>query len=211
MLSVNKKLHFRSDLSNPQNLWHISRAPLERPRELTYKSISDLLQQLERDGKVARFVPRTRAGTGRRLYLSAAAERNRSDAHSAVNMLSGEGFIRAALTRWASGGLVHATDRGKPRFLKELDPPPRDFWEIRVYEPNVQSRLIGSFLEQDTLVLVKLTTRSLLGKRGSTQWNSALRECEESWRNIFGSTPRMHANDIGDYVSANYDHFNLKR
>jgi hypothetical protein len=182
-----------------------------KDRELTYKSISDLLQQLERDGKILRFVPKTRSLPARRLYLGTIAERERTSKDSAVNIIVGAGFVEASLTRWSSGGRIFADDRQKPRFLKELEPPPNDIWEIRVTEPVVQGRLLGAFIERDTLILLKLCTRAMLRNKSSPAWASVMRECESAWVGIFGSVPRMHAADIGDYVSENYDYFKLER
>jgi hypothetical protein len=178
---------------------------------LTYKSIPDYLQQLETERKIVRFVPRTRGPSERRLYLTAAAEMERENPNSAANLLVGRGFIESSMTRWAAGNRIFADDRGKPRFLKELDPPPADMWEIRVTEPDVQARLIGAFAEQDTLILLKFSTRGLLRDKGSQGWKDALSEADTAWTECFGTRPRFHADCIGDYVSENCDAFTLKR
>jgi hypothetical protein len=157
------------------------------------------------------FQPRTRRSPRRRLYLTAEAERERNNASSAVNLLVGRGFIDAALTRWTTGGRVYADDNGKPRFLKELEPPPNDIWEIRVTEPAVQGRLLGAFLEQDTLILFRLHTRSLLGRKRSRAWGRAMSECTAGWAELFPCWPPLHADTIGDYISENYDDFELHR
>src|SRR5690349_21604027 len=85
---------------------------------LTLKSIPALLSELETDGKIVRFVPRSRKAPQRRLYFSADAERTRLDPYSAVNVLCGKGFVDAAITHWTRNGHLYLDDRGKPRFLK---------------------------------------------------------------------------------------------
>jgi hypothetical protein len=178
---------------------------------LTYKSTPDYLQQLETERKIVRFIPKTRGPSERRLYLTALAEAQRTNPNSATNLLAGRGFIDSSITRWASGGRIFADDRGKPRFLKELDPPPPDMWEIRVTEPVVQARLIGAFAEPDTLILLKFSTRGLLRDKDSQEWKNALSEAESGWTGCFGTRTRLHANTIGEYVRENYDSFQLKR
>jgi hypothetical protein len=127
-------------------------------------------------------------------------------------MLCGKGYIDAALVKWTAGGRVNADEKGKPRFLKELDPPPvSDLWELRVYDPRPQGRLLGAFLECDTLILMRLHTRDLLNKKGTHGWENAMNACEADWTAIFGSLPRLHAPTIFEYVSENVDEFPLNR
>lgn len=173
-------------------------------------SISVLLQQLETEQKLCRFVAKSRRKSQRRLYLSDGACREFNDANSAVNLLTGQGYLKAAFTRWVLGDRVFGLD-GKPRFLKELDPPPPDIWEIRITEPAVQARLLGAFIEQDTLVLLRLRTRGALGKKGGEGWTSEMKGCASDWATLFPGVPRLHADNVSDYIGENFDGFKLKR
>ncbi len=173
-------------------------------------SIANEIYGLECAGKIHRVEVRSRHTLKRRLYLTSAAKRDHDNDHSPVNFLTGRGFVEAAFSRWVTGGQIYASDSGrKGKFLKELDPPPPDIWEIRLTEPAVQARLIGSFAEPDTLILTGLHTRQHLGKRGSANWDAAIKNCEESWAGL--GLPRFHADTIHKYVTENCDDFPLKR
>lgn len=175
-------------------------------------STAEQLAKLETDGKLFRFAPKLRHGLKRRLYLTSEANRNFNDPNSATNFLPRpRGMIEAAMVRWVAGDRVFTDDRWKPRFLKELDPPPcSDIWEIRVTEPTPNVRLIGAFLERDTLILSRFRTRTLLGKRGSQAWQDAMNGCTTDFTNLF-QRPPMHGQVLGEYISENYDEFTLNR
>jgi hypothetical protein len=137
--------------------------------------------------------------------LSPSALNDLNNPQSATNLLSGQGYVEAALARWASGGRVYGDKRG--RFLFRLDPPPPEIWEIRVTEPVVQCRLLGRFAEPDTLVLAKFYTRGLLGDKGSQQWLVGMTTCVNEWNGLFGTMQPFAGNSIHDYVTENCDDF----
>jgi hypothetical protein len=137
--------------------------------------------------------------------LAALAFNDLTNHQSATNILTGRGFIEAALTRWVSGGRVYGDKRG--RFLLRLDAPPPEIWEMRVTEPVVQARLLGRFAEPDTLILAKFYTRQLLGQKGSTQWAAGMATCLGVWGQLFGASPPHTGSSIHDYVSENCDDF----
>jgi hypothetical protein len=172
----------------------------------TYMSIAALIALQEVQGKLVRYVPPTHTAPKRALYLAEGARKDLLDPSSAVALLVGRGFVEAALTRWASGGLVHG-DKRRGLFLDRLDPPPPEVWEIRVTEPTVQARLIGRFAERDTLILTRFHTRQKLGKKGSAEWQAAMQECEATWHLLFPNCPVFVGNAIGDYVSDNCHDF----
>jgi hypothetical protein len=118
------------------------------------------------------------------LYLTESALKDLRDPQSATNLLGLRGFIQSSLTRWVAGERVFA-DRGEGAFLKRLDPPPPEIWEIRITEPVVHARLFGRFAEADTLILTKFHTRRLLGRKGSADWKSAMLACESTWSALF--------------------------
>ena len=170
-------------------------------------SILEKIQSLERGGKLTRYIPLS--GVPKRcLFLAALALQDLNDPSSATNFLTGRGWVEAALTRWTSGGLVHGNQR-RGLFLDRLSPPPPEIWEIRVYEPNVQSRLFGRFAAPDTLILTKFHTRSYLGSRGSKNWRDAMMACKTTWDRLF-EMPPFSAGTIGEYVTENHDDFPIQ-
>jgi hypothetical protein len=162
--------------------------------------------QLQSAGKLLPFEPRTRQPAKRRLYLAQPAAADLANPQSATNILSGRGYIEAALTRWTAGGRVFG-DAKRGRFLFRLDPPPPEIWEIRVTEPTVQSRLLGRFVEPDTLILTKFYTRPLLGKKGSAEWSAGMTACVAIWNELFPDSEPFSGTHIQNYVSDNCDEF----
>lgn len=168
-------------------------------------SIKVKINALVAEGGLLGYPSRRSQASRRRLYLTALAWDDLMNSNSAVNLLGCRGYIEASLTRWISGGRVYGDTRG--RFLFRLDPPPPEIWEVRVTEPIVQARLLGRFAEPDTLILTKFMTRPLLGKKGSTAWNSAMAECANSWGVLFGACAPFSAATIHEYVTENCDDF----
>jgi hypothetical protein len=125
--------------------------------------------------------------------------------NSAINLLVGKAFIVAALDRWTLGERVYGKKRGE--FLDRLDPPPPEVWEIRVTVPLVQARLFGRFAEPDTLILTKFHTRTMLGDKGSQNWNAAMAHCDLCWGTHFPAIPHLTASVIHAYVTENCDDF----
>ena len=115
--------------------------------------------------------------------------------------LAEDGFVAAALTRFVVGDRIY---RG---FLKRLDPPPEEIWEIRVTQPRPQWRLFGRFAEPDTLILTGFFTRGHLGDKGSEAWREAMADCAERWEALFPNHAPYSAASIHDYVTENCDDF----
>lgn len=176
-------------------------------------SIIDEIIALEARGSLVRFEPTSRKPLKRRLFLAEDAVRALNDPSSATNQLTGKGAIMAALEKWVRGGLVHGyKDRGM--FLKRLDGPPAEIWEVKVTEPVVQSRLLGRFAYADTLVLTHFYTRQLLGPRTvrgkpSRKWSEAMNKCEATWNQLFPAHPPATGRSIRDFVTENCDDFSI--
>jgi hypothetical protein len=169
-------------------------------------SIAATIASLETSGSLTRYVPCSGSSPRRRLYLTQAALKDFTDRTSAVNLLVGRGCVQAALDRWTLGNLIYGDKRGG-RFLKRLEAPPPEIWEIRVTEPIVQARLLGRFAEPDTLILTRFYTRPMLGNKGSQAWAVAMNECATIWANTFGTVAPHQGTVIGDYVTENCDAF----
>lgn len=171
-------------------------------------SIIDDIAVHEQTGALTRFEPRTRRPLRRCLFLTAEALRDLNDANSATNLLVGRGRIIAALERWVRGERVYAYGNNGT-FLKRLKPPPHEVWEMKITEPIVQARLFCRFAYPNTLIMTRFHTRQMLGRRGSGQWEAAMRACEESWNQLFPSLAPFSANSPHEYITENCDDFDL--
>jgi hypothetical protein len=173
---------------------------------LTFMSTQAYIASLEATGKLWRYLPRGRHPPVRRLYLTESAVKDLGPT-SAVTLLSLRGFVESAFTRWTSGGLVYADSRSRPRFLKRLDPPPQEIWEIRITDPDIQVRALCRFPEPDTLITTRIATRDLFGRRDSRtrEWQQAMNDCETVWSDL--GLPIHTGVVIKDYVTRNCDDF----
>jgi hypothetical protein len=175
-------------------------------------SIAPSIIALTASGKLCKYPLRSRQTAKRRLFLTETALKDLEDPNSATNILGVRGFIESAMTRWVLGQRVFADDKGKPRFLKRLDPPPPEIWEIRVIEPRVQARLFGRFAEPDTLVLSRFHSRGVLrdkkkSAKHDSEWQTAMNECESTWNKLFPGMAPFNGPDIHAYVTENCDDF----
>jgi hypothetical protein len=175
-------------------------------------SITPHIAKLEAAGKLRRYVPPSRHPARRCLFLTESAVKDLEDPNSATNILDVRGFIEGAMAQWVLGKRVYADDRGKARFLKRLDPPPPEIWEIRVTEPRVQARLFGRFAEPDTLILTRFHGRGVLKKKKkattkSNEWQIVMNECEATWNKLFPGFSPFSAHSIHQYVTESCDDF----
>lgn len=175
-------------------------------------SIAPCIVALEAAGKLRRYSLRSRLPAERRLFLTETAVKDLEDPNSATNILALRGFIESALTRWVLGQRVYADEKGKARFLKRLQAPPPEIWEIRVTEPRVQARLLGRFAEPNTLILSRFYSRGVLGEKKKAgapdnEWHAAMAECEATWNKLFPGITPFSGPDIHAYVTENCDDF----
>ncbi|MGA2056878.1 MAG: hypothetical protein ABSG88_16380 [Bradyrhizobium sp.] len=177
-------------------------------------SIAPSIKALTEAGKLCKFPLQSRQLPKRRLFLTETALKDLQSPNSATNILGVRGFIESAMTRWVLGQRVFADDKGKPRFLKRLDSPPPEIWEIRVIEPRVQARLFGRFAEPDTLILTRFHSRGVLRDRKKSaahdsEWQVAMKECEASWNKLFPGEAPFSGPNIHAYVTENCDDFTI--
>jgi hypothetical protein len=137
------------------------------------------------------------------LYVALEAWSELNNPQSAICLLVGRGVVEAALTRWVSGARIYRA------FLRRLDAPPPEIWEIRVTEPLVRARLFGRFADSDTFILTNMRTRQLLGKRGSVGWARAMSDCEQCWGRLFPGHAPYAGTWMRDYVTENFDDYEL--
>lgn len=178
-------------------------------RDLTYMSIGPHILALERAGRLFRKHPPGKPPR-RPLFLTEEAEKDLGR-DGLVSLLGLRGIVEAGFKRWVHEGLVFADEKGKPRFLKPLDPPPPEIWELRFTEPRVQLRLFCRFAAPNTLIATKFHTRKLLGNKGSPDWKSALNACEKKWIELFPGLEPFSAKTIHEYVTENCDDFPVWR
>jgi hypothetical protein len=180
--------------------------------ELTYMSIDDEISAHAKAGALVLFRPRSRRPIRRLLFLTRNAAKALSDPHSAVELLGSRAAIEDAMTRWTTGERVngHRID-GILRcsFICRLAPPPPEIWEIRITEPIVRSRILGRFAEPDILIATSLRTRTLLGRRCSSNWAVAMKDCEQTWNQLFPARTPFTAARAREYITENCDDFEL--
>jgi hypothetical protein len=145
----------------------------------------------------------------RRLYLTVTARKHLTDPNSATNVLKLRGFIHNAMVHWVAGGRIRADERGKPRFLKRLCPPPPEIWEVRVTDPIPQVRLLGRLVEADTLILDRFHTRGYLGNKGDPGWKEAMPACHAAFEALFPGEEIFQRKTIHEYVTENCDDFRI--
>ena len=158
--------------------------------------------------ELRRFVPIGSKPAKRKLFLTKSAMRDLDDDYSATNSLCGRGFIQQALTHWTRGERVWEHN-GKGEFLKRLDPPPPEIWEIRVTAPRPQARLFGRFAEADSLIVTKFHTRDFLKDKDSANWETAINQCKNQWERLFPDFPPFVGTKIGEYVTENCDDYKI--
>lgn len=169
-------------------------------------SIETLIAAAERANppNLVRFVPRSRHPPKRRAFLTAQAMTDLFDPNSAPNLLGGAGYSLAALTRWTLGERIY------PEYIKRLDPPPPEIWEIRVTAPRPQWRLFCLFPAMDTLIVTRCHSRSLLGRKGSAEWKRAMTDTAAQWSSLFGTAPPYANGDRSiNYIAENRDDFEV--
>jgi hypothetical protein len=180
---------------------------------LTYKSIRDVIVDHEAAGNLTRFAPQSRRPLVRALFLTTEALKIINDPCTAINILVGRGRIIAAMEKWVRGERIHANE-GQGTFLKKLEGPPPEIWEMRITEPSVQARLFARFASPSTLIVTDLYTRQLLGKkmvRGkkSQHWSDAMTKCEASWNALFPRHQPFSGDSVHAYITENCDDFEI--
>lgn len=151
---------------------------------------------------------RTRRLAKRRAYLTKEAMKDLDDDRSPTNFFAGRHWVESALMRWVLGDRIWRVQRRhgwEGGFLKRLEPPPIEIWEVKVIEPRPQVRLFGRFAGPDLLIFTKFHLRDTLGDKGSKQWEGAMKDCEHAWSKL--GLPLHSKTAIQDYVSGNCDDY----
>jgi hypothetical protein len=169
------------------------------------------LTHLEAAGLLRRFVARSRRPSLRRLYLTRHAWDQATNPRSSIGLFGLLGEVEAAMAHWTLGDLVYADGRGEPSFLKRLEEPPPEVWNIRVTQPRTQVRLFGRFVEPDALIVTHAVLRGDLsrkGRRSPKKWTAVMNACVASWNGLGLGAPFAGAS-VHAYVTENCDDFSL--
>lgn len=173
-------------------------------------SIARSIVELESKGELTRYEPaRTLRRARRRLFMTKRMTQLLHNPSSPVNLLVGRGFIEGYLTQWTVGDYLYDNGRGGAGFIKRLESPPPEIWEIRVTYPQPQVRIFGRFAEPDTLIATDMHTRDFLRKKGSLSWISTCNQCVSDWDEIFPGAAPFSGSIVSDYVTENCDAFPL--
>ena len=169
-------------------------------------SIVPFIHTHEGTGVLRRVAPPKGKAAHRGVLLTAQAQRDFDDPHSVVNILGSKASVQVMLERWISNGVMPVRMNGtKPgAYLARLDAPPPDVWEFRITEPVNQIRVFLRFARPDLIVVTNMSTRRLLGKKGSVEWQRAMAKSVSEWDSLFpGVSPHQGVN-IYDFVTKNY-------
>ena len=170
-------------------------------------SIRPYIAKLVKAKVLHAYVPPSQHRARRCLFLTDEAMKDLTSSSGLISLLALRGLVEAELKRWVHNGRVWVDLQGKPRFLKPLDPPPPEIWELRFTDPRVQIRLFGRFAEPNTIVGTKFHTRQMLGRKGSRDWRRAMTSCEGRWNELFPDMPPFSGKTIHEYVTENCDDF----
>jgi hypothetical protein len=116
------------------------------------------------------------------------------------------GRLRADLERFITGQQVAmclSPSAGATAYMRRLDRPSDEVWEIRSVDPRPAIRVFGRFAEIDVFVALNWAKRRVLGEGTSLQWHLAIIERQQMWGKLFPECEPIHGDSIRDYVSAN--------
>ena len=174
-------------------------------------SIHEMLQQLEGEGKLVRYLPPDGVAEKRMLLMTQSLRQEIFSRRSATAYFGQTRWILSAFDRWVSGSEVTVRWSGRQGGgdLALLEPPPEEIWEFRIVQPQPQMRVFARFVARDVVIAMACHNRDALGParrsrdRRSKAWLEAMYECESAWTRIFGGTRPLRGSAIGDYISEN--------
>lgn len=172
-------------------------------------SIEIICKQAEQLRLLQRYELKDRAAK-RRLFLTQEAVKDLG-ANSSLQVLGIRGAVKARLDEWVGGEQITNSGGLQPGFLKQLDAPPPEVWEIRITAPSPQARAFGRFMCPDAYVITGVYTRSFLGAFGSQAWIDATQECVNRWQKVFGDIQPFSGETCSSYVTENCDEFRMGR
>jgi hypothetical protein len=168
-------------------------------------SIVDEIRQRVADGMLVLREPMIRGSPHTRLVYAAPMLSDRIDADlSSEESADRMGRLIADVDHFSMGGLV-TVSRGaeKHAFMKQLEPPGDEIWEIRSRDPKPSLRVFGRFAVRDVFIATHVCSRGELGGPHSRAWSDELRRCAAEWRKLFPTYPPLSGVALHDYISEN--------
>jgi hypothetical protein len=114
------------------------------------------------------------------------------------------GYLRADLDRFIEGKILAVAQKpygSKTSYLKRLEPPRDEVWEIRSRDPNPSLRIFGRFAEKDLFIALTWAKRIDLGGPAEREWRVAKEACNAEWRKLFPTYPPKTGVTFHDYLS----------
>jgi hypothetical protein len=166
---------------------------------LTFKSISDMLEVLERRGHLRRFIPSMDPDESdvRDIYMLPALHDwlYQSDRKKTADFKAN---IRGFLKRFVVGLEVDNAD-----YMKS--------WKDDVFEFRVQlqprreaTRVFGAFIQPDTFVAVHWKFRATFGGEEDPKWDVAIDKVSEEFRRLFPSHRAVRAAPFSNCLTSNF-------
>ena len=113
------------------------------------------------------------------------------------------GRLRADFDHFSTGGLiVVSSGREGTAYMKQLDPPENEIWEIRSRDPKPSLRVFGRFADTDVFVATNMLDRRSLGEQGSRAWRDECIRCGATWRRLFPTYGAHTGANINEYISS---------
>lgn len=128
--------------------------------------------------------------------------------------------LRADLENFAAGGEISVCAQPYGATVEDLGllgPPEDGVWDWRSREPNPGLRLLGQFLDRDTLVLLVPAMRSKpceppefiprgpLGDADSAEWRAAIEETVGRFRTLFQPHVAIAGDNVQHVLSGGYN------
>jgi len=174
--------------------------------QLTYMSIVQFIKTHEaNNGVLRRVLPPQGQSASRAALLAPMAQSVLDDQTSAISILGCRPYVQSMLERWVANRPMAVRLSGtKPgAFLARLEPPPSEVWEFRITEPVNHVRVFCRFAMPNLVIVTNLSTRKILGLKGSAAWRSAMELSVAEWRKLFPGVDPHQGASIYDYVTEN--------
>jgi hypothetical protein len=172
-------------------------------------SIYDEIDGRVKEGRLSLLLPAMPSGAVvRRIYVS-------PEVNSLVYGPWGDreweqrcGQLRADLDRFIEGRLITVGNlstpyKGKTSYMKRLNRPHDEVWEIRSIDPHPGIRVFGRFADTDVFIALTWAKRPDLRGPRDREWRDSIEACKAEWRKLFPAYQPKSGADIRDYISTN--------
>ncbi|HEY8581197.1 MAG TPA: hypothetical protein VIL72_15015 [Beijerinckiaceae bacterium] len=105
--------------------------------------------------------------------------------------------LHADIDHFITGGFVTADQ------IKRLEPAKQEVWELRSPRPRPGLRIFGRFARPDVFLATHAAERKTLGSKWSLEFELAKLRCEETWRELVGTSLPYAGSRYEDYITEN--------